>query len=115
MVVMVKNHHKDQISKTSRKKDPKGGKAPPSKKKEGYGGGKAKKKWSKDKVEALQEGHKLHDLVPQPMYHYQPTEYLTEPYKVNIDQELMGDVSHCLGYELAKLNVFDPDDPVDEG
>uniref|UniRef100_A0A8R1I1Y6 Uncharacterized protein n=1 Tax=Caenorhabditis japonica TaxID=281687 RepID=A0A8R1I1Y6_CAEJA len=43
--------------KTSRKKDPKGGKAPPSKKKEGYGGGKAKKKWSKDKVEAPQEGH----------------------------------------------------------
>uniref|UniRef100_A0A8R1E327 Transp_Tc5_C domain-containing protein n=1 Tax=Caenorhabditis japonica TaxID=281687 RepID=A0A8R1E327_CAEJA len=64
--------------KTSRKKDPKGGKAPPSKKKEGYGGGKTKKKWSKDKVEALQEGHKLHALVPQTLYHYQPTEYFTE-------------------------------------
>ncbi|PIO70149.1 S25 ribosomal protein [Teladorsagia circumcincta] len=36
--------------KASKKTDPKGGKAPPSKKKEGSGGKAKKKKWSKGKV-----------------------------------------------------------------
>ncbi|KAK6011244.1 putative S25 ribosomal protein [Ostertagia ostertagi] len=36
--------------KATKKTDPKGGKAPPSKKKEGSGGKAKKKKWSKGKV-----------------------------------------------------------------
>uniref|UniRef100_A0A8R1DKS9 Uncharacterized protein n=1 Tax=Caenorhabditis japonica TaxID=281687 RepID=A0A8R1DKS9_CAEJA len=32
-----------------------------------------------------------------------PTLYLFQPDEVNRDKELMGDISHCLGYELEKL------------